>query len=193
MSDGEYHISTLMPSKAISDALIESDGVIKNSVVRVQEYALKEVLDKKDPSKNTRLVLATRIDVIQRDVPERIGNPADISKDAGANKRRQANAQLAGSSSGGGGGGGGSNVLSGAVAKKSRDTGEFDPIASLNPYRNRWQIKARVTKRGDKKTWSNARGEGSLFSVDLLDAHGSEIRATFWKEAVDKFYDVRMG
>jgi hypothetical protein len=30
-------------------------------------------------------------------------------------------------------------------------------------------IKARVTSKGDIRTWNNARGEGKLFSVDFLD------------------------
>lgn len=47
-----------------------------------------------------------------------------------------------------------------------------------------------VTAKGEKRTWSNARGEGSLFSVDLLDQYGSQIRATFFREAVDLFYDL---
>ena len=40
------------------------------------------------------------------------------------------------------------------------------------------------------KRWSNARGEGTLFSIDLLDEHGGEIRATFFKEACEKFFPM---
>jgi replication factor A1 len=40
------------------------------------------------------------------------------------------------------------------------------------------------------KRWSNARGEGTLFSVDLLDSYNGEIRATFFKEACDKFFPL---
>jgi len=62
------------------------------------------------------------------------------------------------------------------------------PIANLNPYQNRWVIKARVTAKSDIRTWSNPRGEGKLFSIDLLDQTG-EIRAVGFNEAVDKFYE----
>lgn len=33
----------------------------------------------------------------------------------------------------------------------------------------RWTIKARVTQRSDIKHWQNAKGEGKLFSVTLMD------------------------
>jgi len=60
------------------------------------------------------------------------------------------------------------------------------PIASLTPYQNKWTIKARVTKKSDIRRWSNSRGEGHLFSMDLLDESG-EIRATAFKNECDKF------
>jgi len=53
-----------------------------------------------------------------------------------------------------------------------------------------WIIKARVTKKYDKRTWNNARGKGYLMNVDLIDAFGSQIQATFFKEAVDKFEPI---
>lgn len=68
--------------------------------------------------------------------------------------------------------------------------GSVQPIKALNPYNSRWTIKARVTSKGEIKRWSNARGEGQLFAVNLLDDQGTEIRATFFQKAVDKFYDA---
>jgi replication factor A1 len=62
-------------------------------------------------------------------------------------------------------------------------------ISQLNMYQNRWTIKARVVSKSDIRTWSNAKGEGSLFSVELLDSSGMDIRSTLFKEAVDKFYN----
>lgn len=66
--------------------------------------------------------------------------------------------------------------------------GPVIPISGLNPYQNRWTIKARITSKSDMRSWSNAKGEGTLFSIDLLDSEGSAIRATFFKEACEKFY-----
>ncbi|KAI0216920.1 Replication protein A 70 kDa DNA-binding subunit [Lamellibrachia satsuma] len=61
-------------------------------------------------------------------------------------------------------------------------------IDSLTPYQNRWTIRARVTSKSNIRTWSNSRGEGKLFSMNFLDESG-EIRATAFKNEVDKFYD----
>lgn len=86
------------------------------------------------------------------------------------------------------GGGGGSAPI---VRASTTSTGQpITPIAQLNMYQNRWTIRARLTSKSDIRTWSNAKGEGSLFSVDLLDSSGMDIRATFFKEAVDKFYNM---
>ncbi|XP_038058945.1 accessory gland protein Acp36DE-like isoform X2 [Patiria miniata] len=66
---------------------------------------------------------------------------------------------------------------------------QAQPISSLTPYQNRWTIKARVSNKSSVRTWSNSRGEGKLFSMDLCDQSG-EIRATAFKEQCDKFYDL---
>nr|CAD7264523.1 unnamed protein product [Timema shepardi] len=62
------------------------------------------------------------------------------------------------------------------------------PISAVCPYNSAGRIKARVTLKTPIKTWSNARGEGKLFSLNLVDESG-EIRATAFNESVDKFYE----
>ncbi len=44
------------------------------------------------------------------------------------------------------------------------------PITGLNPYQNRWTIKVRVSSKPAIRTWSNSRGEGKVFNVDLVDS-----------------------
>lgn len=83
------------------------------------------------------------------------------------------------------------------------------PIVSLTPYQNkyeswfdltlgnlqvilcysRWTVKVRVTNKSDIRTWSNSRGEGKLFSMDMMDETG-EIRATAFNAECDKFYHM---
>lgn len=63
------------------------------------------------------------------------------------------------------------------------------PIAALNPYQGRWTIKARVTAKGDLRRFNNAKGDGKVFSIDLLDSEGGEIRVTCFNSVADQFYD----
>jgi replication factor A1 len=86
-------------------------------------------------------------------------------------------------------GGGYGSSSSGFSSAPADDVPVF-PISALNPYNNRWTIKARVTKKSDIKRWSNARGEGTLFSVDLLDEEGGEIRGTFFKDMCERYFPI---
>ncbi|KAJ3214341.1 Replication factor A protein 1 [Dinochytrium kinnereticum] len=61
--------------------------------------------------------------------------------------------------------------------------------ASLTPYQNKWTIRARVVTKSDIRHFTNARGEGKLFSVTFADESG-EIRATGFNEAVTAMYDL---
>ncbi|CAM9660812.1 unnamed protein product, partial [Sphacelaria rigidula] len=108
------------------------------------------------------------------------------------------NSRAGGGSSGYGGGGmrggGASNPYanrssnSAPVQRQSQDN-MYLPLSALNPYQNRWIVKARITNKSNMKRWSNPRGEGTLFSIDLLDEAGSEMRGTFFKADADKWYD----
>ncbi|KAL5770942.1 hypothetical protein ACOSP7_015096 [Xanthoceras sorbifolium] len=73
---------------------------------------------------------------------------------------------------------------------KNEAAAHIIPIAALNPYQGRWAIKARVTAKGDLRRYNNARGDGKVFSFDLLDSDGGEIRVTCFNAVADRFYDI---
>ncbi|KQK22912.1 hypothetical protein BRADI_1g70030v3 [Brachypodium distachyon] len=77
----------------------------------------------------------------------------------------------------------------GAIAKNEAPA-RIIPISTLNPYQGRWAIKGRVTAKGDIRRYHNAKGEGKVFSFDLLDSDGGEIRVTCFNALLDRFYEV---
>jgi len=64
------------------------------------------------------------------------------------------------------------------------------PISALSPFHPGWSIKARVIDKSPVKTWSNARSQGQLFSMTLVDDQNDAIRATVFQEGVTKFYEM---
>ena len=60
----------------------------------------------------------------------------------------------------------------------------------MNTFTQDWIIKVKVVKKYPMKTWSNPKGEGKLFSMDLMDRENTQIQATLFKEAADKWYPL---
>lgn len=46
-----------------------------------------------------------------------------------------------------------------------------------------------MTQKSQIRHYTNSRGQGTLFNMNLLDESG-EIRATAFKEVVEKFYEM---
>jgi replication factor A1 len=66
----------------------------------------------------------------------------------------------------------------------------YTPVKVLNQFTSDWRIKVRVTKKYDVKKWNNARGTGELFTIDLVDAEGTQIQGTFFNQQVQKFFPM---
>lgn len=79
---------------------------------------------------------------------------------------------------------------SGPIAR--RIDGQFLEIKNLTSFLGRWVVKGRFINKGEPRTYSNQRGEGKLWSCELVDGPSEEstIRCTFFNKAVDIFYPV---
>jgi len=192
ISDGEHSIPAGLAQQLGS--LVQEGQLVPFAVIKVTDVALNTTQGKK-------AVVILNCEVVGQ-APGKIGDPRLIDDDAAAPakpavastpqaKKTQSSAAaavgsgakspppfLSSSSSGPGSG------------QKKLAAENYHPISSLNPYNSRWTIKARVTAKSEMKQWSNERGSGQLFSVDLLDAHGGQIRATMFKDAAEKWFPV---
>lgn len=149
-------------------------------------------------SNSRRVLIIVQLEVVVpgSEVGHRIGEPVNLSESGKvkpANETAEPQRNVLGSNS---------NVLppqQSSTARSQKPSAAlndtvFDgrvtvPINALSPYQNKWVIKARVTAKSAIRTWSNAKGEGKLFSMDLMDESG-QIRVTAFRDQVDKYYDM---
>lgn len=66
------------------------------------------------------------------------------------------------------------------------------PIAEISPYMNKWTVKARIASRSQLRSFQRKGGgaEGKVFHVELVDAGGGEIRASFFDQAAVGHYEL---
>eukprot|EP00158_Paraphelidium_tribonemae_P003830 Partr_v1_DN26403_c0_g1_i1_m23575 putative Replication Protein len=195
VSDGANYLNAM--GTAALNSVIQHADVDKDTIVRFPEYTVQEVNHRK-------IIIFMQIEILDRNYPNRIGEPVNIEKhlektdkNNSASKRKeppsdytsaasrpsyqqQAAAPVSPVAYGSGNGRG---------ASSSVETMTTVPIKVLNPYQNKWTIKARVSNKSDMRTWSNAKGDGKLFSVTLIDASG-EIKATAFNETAERFFPI---
>jgi replication factor A1 len=193
LSDGDHFLMGMFATQLTQ--LVTSGEMCVNSLISLGTYSLNDMGGKK-------VMIVLKVNVVQKDC-DKIGDPKDIVTGASSGggsshappaaqpqfqqQPKQAppmasyGQQPAASSS--------KPMSQGAVQRA--DPGQlFQPIESLNPYQNRWTIKAKITNKGDMKTWNNARGSGQLFKIELRDEKGGEIAGCFFKDAADKFFPL---
>lgn len=207
LSDGNRFLSGMCATQL--NIKVNSGEIAQFGIINVNEFLVNTL-----PS-GQKIVIVLRCELVQNP-GSRIGNPVDITK---AGNVGSAQAQPSGGVGGGAQpmygkvesagnpyGGGGSNPYgsrgnsggmgmsgqgsSNPVIRTNASSQSFTPISGLNMYSNRWVIRAKITNKSEIRTWSNAKGEGSLFSVVVLDSSGTDVKCTFFKEAVDKFYNL---
>uniref|UniRef100_A0A8C5K1B2 Replication protein A subunit n=1 Tax=Jaculus jaculus TaxID=51337 RepID=A0A8C5K1B2_JACJA len=203
MSDGLNTLSSFMLATQLNP-LVEGEQLASNCVCQINRFIVNTLKD------GRRVVILMDLEVLKsaEAVGVRIGNPVPYNEGHGqpqtvpspgpaaapqASKPQPQNGSL----------GMGSSVAKAYGASKTfgkpGGTGllhpsggtqtKVVPIASLTPYQSKWTICARVTNKSQIRTWSNSRGEGKLFSLELVDESG-EIRATAFNEQVDKFFPL---
>ncbi|CAH0398399.1 unnamed protein product [Chilo suppressalis] len=186
VSDGKHSHSFAMLATQLNDKLITGE-LSDYSVVQIDRFVTSLLKNTGKGEKRVMIILDVTILAPGTEVGKKLGNPQTWSEETAVaappptmQPVPKPTAQTMQISKPTPVAGLNSSVLSSQMTH---------PIASLSPYQNKWVIKARVMNKSAIRTWSNARGEGKLFSMDLFDESG-EIRATAFKNECDKFYDI---
>uniref|UniRef100_A0A8C6KGF3 Replication protein A subunit n=1 Tax=Nothobranchius furzeri TaxID=105023 RepID=A0A8C6KGF3_NOTFU len=166
MSDGRHTLSSFMLSTQLN-YLAEENILAPNCVCILKKHVTNILKD----GRRVVIILETELIKPAEEVSGKIGDPTpyfDVNIGFSRDFAKKAPSVMPDTP------GGSSKVV---------------PIASLNPYQSKWTIRARVTNKSSIRTWSNSRGEGKLFSMEIVDESG-EIRVTAFTQEVDKFFPL---
>ncbi|XP_076637806.1 replication protein A 70 [Colletes latitarsis] len=179
VSDGKRINSFTMLATQLN-SMITDNVLTEFSICQINRYAISMV-NNAGKQKRVMVILNIEVKFPGSEVGHKIGNPtnAEVESDSKVVPSAQPPAKHQ------------NDTLMQKQNTHQSSTNDISttPIAALSPYQNRWVIRVRVVSKSDIRTWSNSRGEGKLFSMDVLDESG-EIRCTAFREMCDKYYDM---
>jgi len=190
ISDGHNLNSFAMLATQLN-GMVSSGEINEFSILQIKRHIISSLTDRSKGSKQVMILIDLAVIVPGDVVGSKIGDPKPIIDNSGQLVENGASASVD------------STPQSNSLAKphsvqssvidnglqRDIDVSNIHPINSLSPYQNKWTIRARVVNKAPVRTWNNQRGEGKLFSMDLLDESG-EIRATAFNSECDKFFDM---
>ncbi|KAM9734140.1 replication protein A 70 kDa DNA-binding subunit isoform 2-T2 [Menidia menidia] len=191
MSDGRHTLSSFMLSTQLN-SMAEENVLAQNCICVLKRHVTNVLKD------GRRVVIILEIDVIKpaQEVAGKIGDPvpytegqskgpqqAPVHENRAPLQPQNRNEVNRGFNRDFG------KKAPSAMPSTPGGSSKVVPIASLNPYQSKWMVRARVTNKSGIRTWSNSRGDGKLFSMEIVDESG-EIRVTGFNQEVDKFYTL---
>jgi len=167
-------------------ALVQNKEIIVGTIIQVTKHNVNAI-------RGENLMIIHEMVVLQKVCPNLATSPVTL-----VSKPKPAQSSSGFGRSGFGSNSFGSNTFANNLGKKRSAFGSSNragggqhvPVKSINPFMREFTIKARVTSKSAVRTWNNARGEGKLFNVNLMDAEGTEIQGTAFNDAVDNLYPI---
>ncbi|CAH8286590.1 unnamed protein product, partial [Schistosoma turkestanicum] len=163
--------------------LIDENKLVNNTVIRVRKHVCNNIQN------NKVVLIVLDLDILGTDdssgglksePTSEIAKPATTTSHSLENEQKTPPKSSSGPFSGG---------QPNTPGTPGSGLPRIFPIQSLNPYQNRWSIRARVSQKSAIRTWSKQGRDGKLFNFTLVDESG-EIRVTAFNAEVDKFYDT---
>ncbi|XP_055532718.1 replication protein A 70 kDa DNA-binding subunit [Wyeomyia smithii] len=193
ISDGVNMYTFAMLATQLND-LQQSGQLAEYTVIRINRYITSVVNRGERGEKRVLIILELTVVKPGASIGQKIGNPQQLTEGSAGSSNSSTPAphprtESAISVSDGSGHQSRSSNTNGTQNSTMLQNSLCHPISSLSPYQNKWVIKARVMSKSEIRTWSNAKGEGRLFSMDVMDESG-EIRITAFKEQCDKFHEM---
>uniref|UniRef100_A0A4W6FMQ3 Replication protein A subunit n=1 Tax=Lates calcarifer TaxID=8187 RepID=A0A4W6FMQ3_LATCA len=176
MSDGQHYLSSFLLATQLND-LVEENLLVPNCMCMLKKTVTNTLSD------GRHVVVVMGMEILQsaEETGGKIGNPTPYNTD-GTTLLKSASAPSPPR-------GRGRGFVGKSPMKASSTT--FSPMkaspSKFSPMK--WTIRARVTNKSNIRTWSNSKGEGKLFSFDIVDESG-EIKITAFNKEADKFFPL---
>ncbi|EPR79989.1 Replication factor-A protein 1 [Spraguea lophii 42_110] len=182
LSDGKYYIKAVM-SSTISPMMEKNIKI--NSMIKIKKFQLL--------SKNDNNFVYVRELECYEDCNRKMGDPTPVSKfnsdirDVAPSENNDKNKYVEIEKE--------NTVEKKKIEReevvKNRKVSHMDitSVSSINPFQTKWKIKATVTTKSDIRYFTNQKGEGKLFSMEMADNSGS-IKVVAFSESVDIFYPL---
>ncbi|XP_057840064.1 replication protein A 70 kDa DNA-binding subunit A-like [Cryptomeria japonica] len=169
LSDGTYMQVAILPPKYVD--LLHAETLKIGSILLLKNYACRYVW-------NTRTIIIFTLDVKKMDC-HLVGKPRYLFKEQeeqmlgretppSTKRALKFNADL--------------------PCPQNAPSENISPIKNLNPYQNNWTIKGHVTNKRNMHQYNTPKCNGQVFSFDIIDEEGCEIRITSFDEIAELHY-----
>ncbi|XP_072980506.1 replication protein A 70 kDa DNA-binding subunit B-like [Typha angustifolia] len=174
-SDGKLKLKAMLPTHFATE--INSGNLQNLGLIRILDYTCNAI-----PNQPEKALIVTKCEIVTPSLETEIKSEVKKEEPGIVLKPKQevllkSAAQIVNEQHG-----------NAAPAARLAMTRRVHPLVSLNPYQGNWTIKVRLTNKGNLRSYRNARGEGHVFNVELTDEDGTQIQATMFNEAANKFY-----